>query len=282
MKDYDELKSFLQFLDLRDTDSEGHKNYFKQEQIESHLINQVGEPVPMDLVYMYQDYLAVSSIYQFGNTFFQQNQRRADVLDIGSRLETALAFSHITNVTYLEPRDVNFPIQDEESSGEKKMLKHIDSFGFLKGEAQEIPAENESYDYVVSLHAMEHFGLGRYGDTIDYYGDQKGLKEFHRVLKKDGKLILSIPCGFNTIIRFNKERIYNPSVVDEMLDNCGFNLEESFVICPHTLWDDEGNNAGFGPVYCTPSILERFREQYEKNNSFASPNAAYVVCASKK
>ena len=282
MKDYDELKSYLQFLYQSNADSEGHKNYFKKEQIESHLINQVGEPVPMDLVYMYQDYLATSLIYQFGNTFFQQNQTRAHVLDVGSRFETALSFSHIANVTYLEPRDVNFPLEKEESSSSRKVLKHISSFSLVRGEAQAIPAENESYDYVVSLHAMEHFGLGRYGDTIDYYGDQKGLKEFHRVLKKDGKLILSIPCGFNTIIRFNKERIYNPSVVDEMLDNCGFNLEESFVICPHTLWDDEGNNAGFGPVYCTPSILERFREQYEKNNSFASPNAAYVVCASKK
>ena len=116
-----------------------------------------------------------------------------------------------------------------------------------KGEAQAIPAENESYDCVVSLHAMEHFGLGRYGDTIDYYGDQKGLKEFHRVLKKDGKLILSIPCGFDTIIRFNKERIYHPSVVDEMLDNCGFNLEEGFVICPHTVGEVGSDEKEFWP-----------------------------------
>tara|TARA_Y100001973_G_scaffold9223_1_gene12622 strand:- start:947 stop:1789 length:843 start_codon:yes stop_codon:yes gene_type:complete len=280
MKDYDELKSFLQFLDLSDTDSEGHKNYFKQEQIESHLINQVGESLPIDLVYMYQDYLTVGSIYKLGNEFFQQNKRFADVLDIGSRFETALAFSHITNVTYLEPRDVDFPM--EESSSERKVLKHISTFGFLKGEAQAIPAENESYDYVVSLHAMEHFGLGRYGDTIDYYGDQKGLKEFHRVLKKDGKLILSIPCGFNTIIRFNKERIYHPSVVDEMLDNCGFNLEEGFVICPHTIGKEGDSTMTWGNVYYTPSILERFREQYEKDNSFISPNAAYFAIANKK
>ena len=282
MKDYDELKSFLQFLNLSNTDSEGHKNYFKQEQIESHLINQVGESLPVDLVYMYQDYLAVSSIYQLGNAFFHQNKKLADVLDIGSRFETALSFSHITNVTYLEPRDVLFPTQDKEPSVGRTMLKQIDTFGLIKGEAQAIPAENESYDCVVSLHAMEHFGLGRYGDTIDYYGDQKGLKEFHRVLKKDGKLILSIPCGFNTIIRFNKERIYHPSVVDEMLDNCGFNLQEGFVICPHTVGDSEGNNRKFGPVYCAPSILERFREQYERDNSFTPPNAAYFAIANKK
>ena len=140
MIDYDELKSFLQFLDLRNTDSEGHKNYFKQEQIESHLINQVGEPVPMDLIYMYQDYLAVSSIYQLGNHFFQQNQKLADVLDIGSRFETALYFSHVANVTYLEPREATLPLDD--GSGGRKTLKHIPAFGILKGEGQDIPADD--------------------------------------------------------------------------------------------------------------------------------------------
>ena len=140
MKDYDELKSYLQFLYQSNADSEGHKNYFKQEQIESHLINQVGEPVPMDLVYMYQDYLATSLIYQFGNTFFQQNQTRAHVLDVGSRFETALSFSHIANVTYLEPRDVNFPLEKEESSSKRIILKHIPAFSLVRGEAQAIPA----------------------------------------------------------------------------------------------------------------------------------------------
>ena len=66
-----------------------------------------------------------------------------------------------------------------------------------------------------------------------------------------------------------------------MLDNCGFNLEEGFVICPHTIGKESGNTI-WASVYYTPSILEGFKKQYETDNSFISPNAAYFAIASKK
>lgn len=52
--------------------------------------------------------------------------------------------------------------------------------------------ENESFDVLYASHVLEHF---------DYTGRlQKALKEWHRVLKDDGKLYLSVP-DIETICR---------------------------------------------------------------------------------
>jgi SAM-dependent methyltransferase len=274
-------KSFLDFLELKEKDADGYKNYFNIQQIEKNLHDQIGVELPLDLVYMYQDYMASSSVLRYANLFRQTTQRIPNLLDIGSRFETALYFSHVANVTYLEPREATLPLDD--GSGGRKTLKHIPAFGILKGEGQDIPADDESYELVVSLHALEHFGLGRYGDTIDYYGDQKALKEYYRVLKKNGKLLLSIPCGFENVIRFNKERIYHPSVIDEMVNDAGFNLEKGIVICPHRVSNPEiSDKREWNGVYFDHSLLDWFKETYEKDNSYVFPNAAYFVIASKK
>src|SRR5439155_9836158 len=50
-------------------------------------------------------------------------------------------------------------------------------------------------DSASCLHALEHFGLGRYGDPIDYQGHIKGLLNLHRMLEPGGRLYLSVPIG---------------------------------------------------------------------------------------
>ena len=44
----------------------------------------------------------------------------------------------------------------------------------------------EYCDSISSLHAIEHFGLGRYGDPIDYYGHIKAISNITKMLKKMG------------------------------------------------------------------------------------------------
>ena len=44
-------------------------------------------------------------------------------------------------------------------------------------------------DSLSCLHALEHFGLGRYGDPVDYDGYVLGLNNLHRVLKRHGSLL---------------------------------------------------------------------------------------------
>lgn len=57
------------------------------------------------------------------------------------------------------------------------------------------------------LHALEHFGLGRYGDTVDFEGHLKGLANLKGVLTPGGKLYLSVPIGPQRI-EFNAHRVF--------------------------------------------------------------------------
>ncbi len=46
-----------------------------------------------------------------------------------------------------------------------------------------------------ALCSVEHFGLGRYGDSIEPDAWEKALQSFQRVLKPQGKLYFSVPIG---------------------------------------------------------------------------------------
>lgn len=63
-------------------------------------------------------------------------------------------------------------------------------------------------DSLSSLHAIEHFGLGRYGDPIDPKGHEKGLENFWRILQDGGTLYLSVPIGPSRI-EFNEQRVFS-------------------------------------------------------------------------
>lgn len=60
-----------------------------------------------------------------------------------------------------------------------------------------------------SLHAIEHFGLGRYGDIIDFDGWRKGILGLCKMLKDDGVLYFSVPVGEPQRIEFNAHRIFS-------------------------------------------------------------------------
>jgi hypothetical protein len=64
------------------------------------------------------------------------------------------------------------------------------------------------------LHAIEHFGLGRYGDPVDIEGHLKGFRALSKVLKPGGMLYLSAPIGPERI-DFNANRVF---AVQTLLD----------------------------------------------------------------
>ena len=73
------------------------------------------------------------------------------------------------------------------------------------------PVSDNLLDYCDSLsclHALEHFGLGRYGDPVIYDGYVLGLTNFHRILKKGGKIYISVPIGPQRI-EFNAHRVFS-------------------------------------------------------------------------
>jgi hypothetical protein len=65
-------------------------------------------------------------------------------------------------------------------------------------------------DSLSCLHALEHFGLGRYGDPVTYDGYLVGLDNLHGLLKKGGKLYLSVPIGPQRV-EFNAHRVFSVS-----------------------------------------------------------------------
>jgi SAM-dependent methyltransferase len=71
-----------------------------------------------------------------------------------------------------------------------------------------LPFETNSVNSISCMHTVEHIGLGRYGDPIDYNGDIKAMKEISRVLIPTGNLLFVVPVGKRRI-EFNAHRIYH-------------------------------------------------------------------------
>lgn len=64
-------------------------------------------------------------------------------------------------------------------------------------------------DSASCLHALEHFGLGRYGDAIDYDGWRKGLANLVGLLEPGGVLYLGLPTSNRQRVEFNAHRIFS-------------------------------------------------------------------------
>lgn len=86
------------------------------------------------------------------------------------------------------------------------------------------------------MHVVEHIGLARYGDPLDYNGDLKAVSELRRVLAINGQLLFVVPIGGVARIQFNAHRIYTYRQVLEMFS--GFELVEFSLIT------DEGSHLG--------------------------------------
>ena len=139
--------------------------------------------------------------------------------DVGSRVDGFIAhLLSFRRVTLLDIRNLENNIPD---------------LNIIHGDAQVGFKEiEEKFDSVSSLHSIEHFGLGRYGDTIDPNGHIKGLVNISRLVAPGGHLYISFPIGKNKI-EFNAQRIMAPDFPFQYLED--FTLEE-FVLIP---WKDK-------------------------------------------
>ncbi len=77
------------------------------------------------------------------------------------------------------------------------------------------PTMSNYCDSLSCLHALEHFGLGRYGDPIDPRGFERGFANMAAMLKEQGVFYLSVPIGIERV-EFNAHRVFDPCAIIDL------------------------------------------------------------------
>lgn len=163
--------------------------------------------------YFFQDMWAAREIYR-------SNVKR--VYDIGSRVDGYIA--------HLLSMEVSVTLLDIRPSPGK-----VEGVDFIQADATDLSnIPDDSIETLSSLCALEHFGLGRYGDPIDYNGWKKSLHAMKRKLKAGGTLYLSVPVGNEERVQFNAHRIFKPmTIIKELAPELTLH-EFSYVDVPNT------------------------------------------------
>ena len=138
--------------------------------------------------YFHQDLLVARRIY---------NNKPKIHVDVASRIDGLVA--HIASFRKIEIFDIR-PLS-------KLKIKNI-KFTQLDLMKTLNNSLIEYCDSLSCLHAVEHFGLGRYGDKIDYDGYILGLNNLYLMLKKGGKFYFSVPIGIQRI-DFDANRVFS-------------------------------------------------------------------------
>lgn len=90
----------------------------------------------------------------------------------------------------------------------------IPNLNFIQADATNLEGiDDGSIESLSSLHAVEHFGLGRYGDKVDPAACFSAMKSLQRVLAKSGKLYFSVPIGRQDGVYFNSHRMFQPLTI---------------------------------------------------------------------
>lgn len=147
--------------------------------------------------YFHQDLLVATYI-------FEKNPERH--IDIGSRVDGFVA--HVATFREIVVIDIN---ETPETNHENITFQKIDLMS-----QQALPKT----DSLSCLHALEHFGLGRYGDQLDPNGHLIGIQNMIEMLKENGTLYISFPIPQNPRVVFNAHRIFHPeSILDWVKDD---------------------------------------------------------------
>lgn len=136
--------------------------------------------------YFHQDLLVARKV-------FEHNPKKH--VDIGSRVDGFIA--HLASFRETEVLDVR-PLEN-----------NIPNVIFKQADLMSQEFNLVDYcDSVSSLHAVEHFGLGRYGDKLDFEGHLKGLDNMYKMLRPRGKFYFSVPIGPQRV-EFNGHRVFS-------------------------------------------------------------------------
>lgn len=186
-----------------------------------------------------------TSGHSYGHYFFQDlwaaqkifEHKPIKHVDVGSRVDGFIA--HVAVFRKIEV----FDIRASAGPVENIIFKKFDL-------SVPLPERYKNYcDSLSCLHALEHFGLGRYGDPVDPDAFMRGYRNLVDMLKKNGILYFSVPLGPSSI-EFNAHRIFSMSELYDLLKT-DFDIKELAVI------DDKGKFSVYSKI-----------SQYNMNNNY--------------
>jgi len=147
--------------------------------------------------YFYQDLWVARRI-------FKRNPVRH--VDVGSRVDGFVA--HVAAFREIEVFDI------------RPLALAMPSIVFRQMDLMNTPDEFKACcDSLSCLHAIEHFGLGRYGDPVDLNGHVKGFRSISAILKPGGILYFSVPIGPERV-DFNANRVFALKTILELAEGC--------------------------------------------------------------
>ncbi len=163
--------------------------------------------------YFHQDLYVASCI-------FKDNPKRH--IDIGSRIDGFVA--HVASFRMIEV----FDIRSLKSTHGNIVFNQLDL-------SEELPDKYVACtDSLSCLHAIEHIGLGRYGDKVDYMGHISALLNLVKMLTSHGKLYISMPIG-PLRIEFNAHRVFSVEYLVSILSDANLKVLKSSLV------DDKGD-----------------------------------------
>lgn len=140
--------------------------------------------------YFLQDLWAARNIYR---------ARPATHADVGSRIDGFIS----SLLTFMDVEVVDI----------RPLTSKVSGLKFTLANATDLSCwSSRSRESISSLHAVEHFGLGRYGDPIDPQACFRAMAELGRVLAVGGSLYFSVPVGSERI-EFNAHRVFAPATI---------------------------------------------------------------------
>jgi hypothetical protein len=145
--------------------------------------------------YFHQDLLVAQRVFE--------NQPRRHV-DIGSRIDGFVA--HVASFREVEVFDI------------RPLHSSVRNIVFRRADLSEPHWPFIDYcDSISSLHAIEHIGLGRYGDPVCYRGHINALENIWRALHAGGKFYFSVPMGRQRV-EYDGQRVFHLKYLLTLLD----------------------------------------------------------------
>jgi hypothetical protein len=164
--------------------------------------------------YFHQDMWAAKKIYQ---------SRPVEHYDVGSRIDGFIA--HL--LVFMPVTVVDIRPMESEIAGLK----------FFQDDATElVHMQSDSIQSISTLHAAEHFGLGRYTDPIDPDACFRFMAALKRVVAPGGRLYFSVPVGRERV-EFNAHRIFAPRTILDAFEGLEL-VSFSFVSDDGRLFED--------------------------------------------